>query len=651
MAHTIPTWSTTPVPGGWLFHSRIGVAQLARCATLDDVRSRFGSARTLTEQLLGFPLNGGHATEPMVQLVGELLHHRLGPAVAAEALALLVEIQQMVPTNTIERILRRYLDVSVAAGLPTETELSELVGRLDEVDGRARSALAVDLCQPQGREKYARRETTRVGWGEEIECDFRPSRFFGNPLSWSGEGSAGERFDRSDDILRRFHTAELVDLSDHDQTVKLLWDNTDLLLYRHDCPDELRALIRHPYNEATLHLAIRAGRPFYETSRVRRMLLGAPRPSLERIAEHSLHQLAVAVMHLGLMAEQRLQWLLTTIDSAVWRQALPACGTLAAMQVAVRQALEDTNTPPALVAALLLETPVLHARFGQVALLDDGLVGQLLLHPEMSVRVAAAGHVHSAWPDAAAVAALSADMLAANDDGWLEGALRSDHPWVVAVAVDRSAARGLIVEPFDLVCDAIDVAPRVNPDLVRASAAWQPLVAGTPAVVHVRRTPNGSSRHRAYRYPKRVLCLDGASLPGRPGWMVTVPVDRHELLANATIMGNCSGYFHQRIQEGESFLLIINGPAGQRCNAALASASRGFEIFEIKDRFNTPAPEWMEAALWATIERSLRPVRHISMASNPVDAPPKEPPTRHRKPRRRPGGDTRRRPPTRPSGR
>lgn len=647
MTHTIPTWSTPPVAGGWLFHSRTGVAQLARCATLDDVRTRFGSARTLTEQLLGFPLNGGHATKPMVRLIGELLHHRLGPAVAAEALAFVVEIQRMVSTDVIERILRRYLDVSLAVGLPSEGELSDVVARLDAVVGRARASLAVDLCRPQGRETYRRRDAASVGVGHDDYFDWRPSRWFGRRSSWSSQEPASELLEWLLDLGNEKPTPPQIDASDHDQMVALLWDNTHQLLQRHDCPDALREMIRHPYDEATLHLAIRAGLPFYEHARVRRMLLGASRPVLERFAEHSSSQLVVAVLQLGIAGDQRLQWLLAEFECTLWREALPSLGQPNEMLPLVSTTLADPNSPVALIVALLLETPVVHSRFGQVPLIGDDTVAALLSHPESQVRLATAGHVHSAWPDTEAVAAVTSDLLDATGDEWLDGALRSDHPSIVAAAVDRSAAAGTIIEPLHLVCDVIDVAPLVNPELVRASVAWQALVAGTPAVAHSRPTPSWALRHSAYRYPAVVLRMDGASLPGHPGWRVTVPVDRDELLSNADIMGNCSANFDQWIRWGESFLLVVTGPSGERCNAAIHEQRGRFEFGEIKDRFNAPAPAWMEAALLAMLERVLRPARRVA-GLPAMEMLPSEPAVRRPKPRRRPGGGARRRPPTRP---
>lgn len=648
MAHTLPTWSAPPVAGGWLFHSRTGVGQLARCATLDDVRSRFGSARTLTEQLLGFPLNGGHATKPMVRLVGELLHHRLGPAVAAEALAFVVEIQRMVPTATIERILRRYLDVSMAVGLPTETELSELVARLDATRGPARAAVAVDLCRPQGRERATRRQAVGGGWGEEYGGDYRPSPFFGHPSRWSSEDWMVDLYTRHSALVRRHHRAEAIDLDDHDEMVAMLWDNTDVLLARPDCPQELVEMIRHPYNEATLHLAIRAGGGCYEPARVKRMLVAADRPSVERIAEHSLDRLVVAVLQLGLVANDGLRWLLLSVSSDVWRRGVLSLGTPMSANLVVRTALADPATPPALLTALLLETPVLHTEFGQTPLVDDTIVSVLLGHADRTVRVAAAGHVHSAWPDAVAVKAAAGELREANATELIDGALRSAHPVVVAAAVDRSAERGVIVDPFELVCDVTEVAPLVESNPLRVSNAWLPFVAGTPAIVHTRCTPEGSRRHLPYRYPEAVLRMDGVALPGHPGWVVHVPVDRHELLANASTMGNCSGYFDRRIEERDGFLLIVTGPSGQRCNAALANRHDGLDLVEIKDRFNVPAPVWMEAALLLMVERAQSKAASTAPTSETDGRAVSEPPVRRPKPRRRPGGGTRRRPPMRP---
>ena len=144
--------------------------------------------------------------------------------------------------------------------------------------------------------------------------------------------------------------------------------------------------------------------------------------------------------------------------------------------------------------------------------------------------------------------------------------------------------------------------------------------------------------------------MDGAALPGHPGWTVRLPFDRDEVLKNADVMGNCTGYYHESIHQGSEFLLIIDGPRGEQCNVGLARRHDPLDIVELKDRFNAPAPHWMDVAVRAMMAASQRPQYRPAIAVAPDDAALSEPPLRQPKPRRRPGGGLRRRPSSRPPG-
>ena len=136
-------------PGGWRLRARHALARLALCGTLDDVVREFGSARDLTEAVFGLPMSGGHSTKPMVKVVGRLLQHRLGAAPAAEALTLASEVQHLVTTHTLITILEQYVEVTTAAGLPGETELSALVDAVEAAPSRRRHRVAVEHTHPQ----------------------------------------------------------------------------------------------------------------------------------------------------------------------------------------------------------------------------------------------------------------------------------------------------------------------------------------------------------------------------------------------------------------------------------------------------------------------------------------------------------------------
>lgn len=149
-----PRATSTPVPplvrpGGWLEVAREAIQRLGRCHTVDEVADEFGSARSLAQLLFGYPINGGHATRPMVREIGRLLHHRLGPAVATEALAVAAEVQHLIDTNTLLAILGLYCEVRSAGGTPGSDELGEVVHRVSVTPPPHRHQVVLRLCLPR----------------------------------------------------------------------------------------------------------------------------------------------------------------------------------------------------------------------------------------------------------------------------------------------------------------------------------------------------------------------------------------------------------------------------------------------------------------------------------------------------------------------
>jgi hypothetical protein len=92
---------------------------LARCVTVDDAATRFGTARVLAESVLGRPRDRGHATADVIRAIGRLLLHPLGPALAAEAVTLAAVVGDVLDTGAIRDLLALAWS-SDAAGRPIE---------------------------------------------------------------------------------------------------------------------------------------------------------------------------------------------------------------------------------------------------------------------------------------------------------------------------------------------------------------------------------------------------------------------------------------------------------------------------------------------------------------------------------------------------
>jgi hypothetical protein len=87
---SLSSFSDFPVciePGSWVVTAQTALQALAECADLAGVERCFGPARQLAAVTLGYPVNGGHATKPVIRALGQALSHPYGPAVAVAPLA------------------------------------------------------------------------------------------------------------------------------------------------------------------------------------------------------------------------------------------------------------------------------------------------------------------------------------------------------------------------------------------------------------------------------------------------------------------------------------------------------------------------------------------------------------------------------------
>jgi len=281
-----------PVPGAWVIPAQSALDALSALRTIDDVHDCFGSARVLTETILGYPVSGGHATKPVVRAVGSLLHHRLGPSVAAEALSWAASVAEVVDTAMIEALLAAATDAHTVCRPLTLADRLDLQDRLLRIDHRpARLAELLRLWHDTPASV------------EPIELDGFFARWNDQPLgSFEDEDDCGERNARVDgtfrvlpDLLERaasdVEQAELLaSIAPYQLRQLAAWDRlfdlpdetvgacllryTAMVLAHPSCPEGLRSRVRFPCDVATLELALRAGPGFAEKPQLRRMLHG-----------------------------------------------------------------------------------------------------------------------------------------------------------------------------------------------------------------------------------------------------------------------------------------------------------------------------------------------------------------------------------------
>lgn len=305
-----PTVDNPPLPGTWVRRAQDSLDALAAMVTIEEVADEFGTARTLAEAILGAPIAGGVATRRTIRATGRLLTHRLGPALAAEALSWAASVTEQVSTAAIEEFLE------AAAGC-------EIVRRPLQLDDRHVLNEHLERCRtdPQRRAELAwwwQSRTDDVRWRPDPED--RPDDLFtdwlyrplddppcwavgappcsnpSHPLCWdqpeAGTDSEGPSRPTSIEVFAADNGGDQVQLFNHLETAeraavasdwrlfdldeavigRCLVEHTVAVLANPACPHGLRDRVRHPYDAATLELAVRSGPAHFEVARVRRLL-------------------------------------------------------------------------------------------------------------------------------------------------------------------------------------------------------------------------------------------------------------------------------------------------------------------------------------------------------------------------------------------
>lgn len=609
-----------PLPGTWVQRAQDALDALSAMTTIDEVVDVFGNARILVDAILGPPIAGGAGTRRAVRATGALLTHRLGPALAAEALSWAASAAEMVSPTGIEEFLEAAADSTVVRG-PL---------RLDD-----RHVLNEHLAQ--GRTDAQRRR--ELGWwwrsrtdgisypyefdnDDDDQCymfrvdpvgpacwaaDAPPCDSPEHPFCWLGPEAgppiptSADLFTTEDDeaqvavfdLLNSWEQASVAsDLRVFDLHESLiarcLLDHTAEVLVNPACPNGLRDRVRYPHDAATLELAVRAGAGHFEVAKVRRLLAELD----DRSHEHFISELPRSYLRARQVCGLNTLEALTT-------------GRLAGLDLSDRDTAE----------AALGTSDSWHWRR-----LPDQVVEILIHHPQAAdlawtltgrtrgnvLADVARRLVGSAAPKVARLAlrhhipvedleAQDAPLALANGDYW---AARC--PGIPAAA--RPAMR----------------IPTIH-EWLGLRATWRDDIEPWPS--------SCQDGDKPFAYPELIEDLQ-CPYPEAPGWTVSLPETPAALAVNADAMRNCTRSYASDIHAGRTFILIIEGPDGQRYNAAVERSSdkngTRYRVGEVNGWANQgERPAWIAPAINARLTAGLSTVE------------PPEPPVRRRRPRRR----------------
>lgn len=572
-----------PLPGAWVTRAQDALDALSAMATVEEVTEGFGTARALVEAVLGTPVAGGAGTRRVVRGTGALLTHRLGPALAAEALSWAASVADIVSTTAIEEFLEvaadsefacqplrlddRYLLNEHLARCRTDaTRRSELglrwQRRADHLEyppwpaafsnGPFRSLIALLLDDPYDRSHSLTRPTATDMFA--VDDDTVQVAVFRLLEPAEAAAVAADR--------RLFDLAEAI-------VARCLLDHTETVLANPACPVDLRDRVRYPYDAATLELAIRAGARHFEVARVRRLL------DLLDDGEHR--------RYMELLRRPYLR-------------ARQACGlnTLEALTTG-RLADLDLSDRDTAEAALCTDTWYWQRLTDQVAdvLIGHPQAGELVWmitegHPVVHLEIARR-IIRTARPEIAQPVLQRFEPV--------EQLLEAQDAPVALACGDYWTARCPGIPAADRPATRI---PTVH-EWLAEQATWRddedeedPWPIGNKA------------NDERFEYPE---LIEGLQRPytEAPRWTVTLPETPAALAANADAMRNCTNAFASAIEAGRTFILIIEDPDGRRYNAAVDRTTTQdgprYRVSEVNSWANQGTrPRWIAPAINARLD-------------------------------------------------
>lgn len=523
---------------------------------MSEVEARFGTARRVTEQILGFPLSGGHATRRAVRSVGRLLTHRLGPALAAEALTWSATLGPAVETSTIED----FLEVAVHA------RGAHRPWRLDHAPAALEAVARIPRPARQRRTLGALWQHTRShldepapsSWPATALAPFELDDEIDDLCRWLRESDPewfpvdiqallAMRPDEQRRVVDRLSDSDIDWLAGREELFSMdenaigscLLRATRSTLDNEACPAGLRDRVRRPYDLATLELALRMGSGWSEPGRVRRMLAALDSESLGALVSAIPELTLGAMREVGLLsADELLTGRLRHLDLADPRTRRAVVG-----QRLVPETID-------LVAALAVRHPQGTVLVGTIDEADRGAFSS-----EVARRLIDQGDPPIAT---AAMRHLPLDLLVA-----------SDREYALACGVAWSAS-----------CPGLagNERPPIPEELLED---WR---AGEQSLVRI-------------WYPEPVRQLDGAAFPEAPGWRVSLPVTVDDIRHNAKVMRNCTAELVGDVVEGSLFLVIVHDPSGRRYNVAVVKDGTRFSVGPVNSWANGGIqPAWIRPA-------------------------------------------------------
>ena len=557
----LPTSQVTaisPGPHGWIPRAQVALDELSGVRTVAEVEVRFGSARQLTEEVLGFPVSGGHATRRAIRAVGRLIQHRLGPSLTAEALTWSASLASDLDSSTIEAFLEFTAESpgvyrpwrlgnppDVIEPIRAFASPSSRRGKLCELWTHTRSNLHNPESDYQRDRQLVPFEVCNDGY-DDLAAWLRDTSFEDDERVFEGMANLSPEQQRH--LAENATPAEIdrlaqhVDLFEMDDEVvaRCLLQSTRHTLQNPACSQEIRDRIRHPYDLATLELALLAGPECFERSRVCRMVAELDSESLRAVVAAEPTVILEGLRGLGLAsADEILSGRLGQLDL----QDHNVCRAL----------FGDPETSNAI--DVVSEVALRHPRAECLAWwFDDAPLGAM---PAPAARRL----IDLAQPSIAKAAMrhLSLDLLAPSDK---ECAARCGDAWLAACPGLTAWER----PPLPL----SRLGPGPNRSIPTAALVW---------------------------YPQQLLELESTTFKQGPGWRVTLPRTADDIRHNAKVMRNCTASLIEDVLEGSLFLVIVHDPEGHRFNVAITKERDHFVVGHINSWANGRIePPWIRTA-------------------------------------------------------
>ena len=479
--------------------------------------------------------------------------HRVGPALAVEALTWSAELASSIETSTIEAFLE-LAGSSVGAYRPwplgrgplafeSIREMPSPATRKQALFGlwnRSRSLLNRpddEYC----RDSVSLRHEGIVSEVEDVTRWLRSESAFVDVARLLELEPAQQQAiiesasaDEIDCIARSEH---LFDLDDSIVGICLLRATRTTLLNR-VCPPELQDRVRYPYDMATLELALRAGTGCFERRRMQRVLGQLDSAQFQHLLDAEPTKTMVALRELGFV----------TADALV-------SGRLRQLDLADKTTCRVLfGNPIDLEIDFIFEMILHHPQAEELAwLLDDAPLGALA--PDKARRLVDQGR-----PSIAKSAMRHLPLERLEPPDW-EHALKCGLPWMAACPGQPATVR---------------------PQL--------------PEGVFVER---GDGRHsvRLIWYPEELFALENAQFGEAPGWRVSLPKTVSGVKVNAKIMQNCTASMIGDFVAGSAFLVIVHDPHGRPFNVEVRRHGDRFVVVQVNSWANGGIePRWIRPA-------------------------------------------------------